>query len=296
MLKILVLGASGLLGHKLMQILSEDFDTVGTIRAREERLETLIPASRLIQGVSAEDFAGVRKAIETQRPDVVINSIGIIKQLPEASDPIKSIEVNALFPHRVAALCKQMRARFLQISTDCVFSGGKGDYTEDDPADCRDLYGLSKLMGEVDTESSLTIRTSIIGQHILDGPSLIQWFLRQDGAVPGFTKAMFSGLPTVYLCRTLKSLISNHPDLCGILHVSADPISKFDLLSLVKEAYSLSVEIVPDDSVACDRSLNSKRFRQATGIVFPGWPEMIEQMFLDGKTYSELQQRYLIAH
>jgi dTDP-4-dehydrorhamnose reductase len=286
-MKLLILGASGLLGHKLMQVFSKDFETTGTVRTKNARIEELNPSSHFISGVIAENFDSVSDAVVKQRPDAVINCIGIVKQLPEAKDPIQSIEVNSLFPHRVAALSQEIGARFFHISTDCVFSGTKGDYTEDDVADARDLYGLSKLLGDVTRDGCLTLRTSIIGEHILPGYSLIEWFMKQSGKkVSGYTNAIYTGLPTVCLAEVIREVLLSHPKLSGLYHVSSSPISKFELLELVKKVYSLDVEIARDASLVCDRSLNSERFLAATGIKIPTWPEMIDRMFADGSMYS----------
>jgi dTDP-4-dehydrorhamnose reductase len=212
------------------------------------------------------------------RPKVVINCVGLIKQLAEASDPLRSIPVNALLPHRLARLCDVSGARLVHISTDCVFSGEKGGYTESDLSDARDLYGVSKYLGEVHYPDSITLRTSIIGHALNSFNGLIDWFLGQQGQCTGFTQALFTGLPAVVLAQIVRDVIIPDSGLHGLYHVGADPIAKFDLLKLVAEVYGKSIEITPDDSLQIDRSLNAGRFRAATGYVVPEWPELVRIM------------------
>jgi dTDP-4-dehydrorhamnose reductase len=211
-------------------------------------------------------------------PDVVINCIGLVKQLAEADDPLIAIPINSLLPHRLARLCELAGARLVHMSTDCVFSGEKGMYTEADAADAKDLYGRSKYLGEVDYPHAITLRTSIIG-HELDGArSLIGWFLAQEGSVKGYRRAIFSGLPTVEIARVIRDHVISHPDLHGIYHVSAEPINKFDLLTLVAQTYGKAIDISADDQLVIDRSLDSTRFRQATGFKPKPWPELVRSM------------------
>jgi dTDP-4-dehydrorhamnose reductase len=211
-------------------------------------------------------------------PDVVINCIGLVKQLAEADAPLIAIPINSLLPHRLARLCELAGARLVHMSTDCVFSGEKGMYTEADAADAKDLYGRSKYLGEVDYPHAITLRTSIIG-HELDGArSLIGWFLAQEGSVKGYRRAIFSGLPTVEIARVIRDHVISHPDLHGIYHVSAEPINKFDLLTLVAQTYGKAIDISADDQLVIDRSLDSTRFRQATGFKPKPWPELVRSM------------------
>jgi dTDP-4-dehydrorhamnose reductase len=224
------------------------------------------------------------------RPQVVINCIGIVKQLPAAKDSLQSILVNALFPHRLARLCQAIGARLIHFSTDCVFSGRRGGYVEDDVADADDLYGRTKFLGEVSYDGCLTLRTSMIGRELATSHGLIEWFLSQEGkTIRGYTRAIFSGLSTSALSDVIAHIVAHHPGLQGVYHVGAEPISKFELLSLVKQVYGLNVQIVPDEEVICDRSLNADRFRRVTGFVPPTWPNMIEHIYQDATPYAELR-------
>ena len=294
-MRALVLGGSGMLGHKLSQVLSEGLEVYATVRGDETEYAThpILGKLRLVGSVCAERSESVERTLERVRPDVVVNCIGIVKQRPAAQDPVASITVNALFPHHLAQMCTQRGVRLIHVSTDCVFSGRKGNYTEQDTPDAEDLYGRTKLLGEVMGDGCLTLRTSMIGRELGRSYGLLEWFLQQEGwTVRGFTRSVFSGFTTLALARIVERIITEHTELTGLWHVAADPISKFDLLTLVKRVYGLQIEIEPDPSLVCDRSLNGTRFRVATGFEPPSWPEMIEQMYRDATPYAEFRRSH----
>ena len=286
--RVLILGGTGMLGHKLWQILSPRMDTHVTVRTSEPGV-ALLDGERTLPNVSAEDFDTVAQAVAAVEPDVVVNCIGIVKQVREAQDPLASIAINSLFPHRVAQLCSAQGARLIHVSTDCVFSGRTGGYAESDIPDPVDLYGRSKLLGEVADGDGLTIRTSIIGRELSGARGLLEWFLGQQGSVRGFQRAIFSGLTTQALARVVASVTADHPTLTGIRHVAAQPISKFDLLALLRDAYRLDVEIVADVEVAIDRSLDGTAFEQDTGWHADPWPDMVADLAADETPYERLR-------
>lgn len=278
---ILVLGASGMLGHAVLRFFSQSpgYQVWGS--ARSWGVPSQLPSvvrERIVCGVDVENTDSLIKLFAVARPDVVINCIGLVKQLLQADDPLAAIPINALLPHRLAGLCEMVRARLVHISTDCVFAGTKGRYREADESDARDLYGRSKYLGEVDYPHAVTLRTSIIGHELNSAHSLVGWFLAQQGSVRGFTQAIFSGLPTVELARVIRDFVIPNPELTGTYHVSAEPISKFELLSLVANVYGKNIAITPDDKLVIDRSLDSSRFRQTTGYAPPSWPDLVAQM------------------
>jgi dTDP-4-dehydrorhamnose reductase len=236
---------------------------------------------RVFSPLRADDFTSVQKVLLKYKPDIVINCIGVIKQLPAAKDHLQCIEINALFPHRLAKVCEEIGARLIHISTDCVFSGKKGMYTEDDFPDCDDLYGRTKLLGEVDYPHAVTLRTSIIGHELKSNVSLVDWFLSQEGKVKGYTKAIYTGFPTVELARIITDYVIPNRELAGLYHVSSDPISKYDLLRLVVKQYNKKIKIEPDGDFFCDRSLDSSRFRATTGYRPPSWEELVTLMHDD---------------
>lgn len=292
-MKVLILGGGGMLGHKLWQLCHQRFDTFVTFRqsASAYARYNLFDEAHSIGNVAADHFDSVTKAFAVVRPEVVVNCIGIVKQDAAAKDPVQSISINSLFPHRLAELCRATDARLIHLSTDCVFSGRAGNYSEADRTDAEDLYGRTKLLGEVAGKNCLTIRTSMIGRELAGSHGLVEWFLSQEGkTVKGFRRAVFSGFTTQALSETIAWIIEAQPELEGVWHVAAEPINKFDLLSLIKERGQLSIEIEPDDAFFCDRSLNAARFRQATGFVPPAWSDMISHLFQDSTPYKELRR------
>lgn len=279
--KVLILGATGMLGHTLITQLSkkDDLNVFATVRAHgclEGISEPL--REKIIANVDADKPDSILKALAEVKPDVVINCIGIIKQLEAAKDPLASITINALFPHRLALACNAAGCRLIHISTDCVFSGTKGNYTEEDFSDAIDLYGRTKFLGEVDYPHCVTLRTSIIGHELKGCYSLIDWFLAQEGRVNGYTGAIYTGFPTVEMARIIAEYVIPNHSLNGLYHVSSEPISKFELLRLVAEIYGKRIEIAPFDDFRCDRSLNSYRFKTITGYTPPTWRGMLNAM------------------
>jgi dTDP-4-dehydrorhamnose reductase len=292
MVRVLILGGSGMLGHKLYQVCAERFEVYTTFRqsAKVCKQNELFDQSRVISNVSTDNIDNVVKAFAKVQPSVVVNCIGVVKQDIAALDPLTSISINALFPHRLAVMCRAANARLIHLSTDCVFSGRKGNYVEEDPSDAEDIYGKTKYLGEVTGPGCLTLRTSMIGRELRGCHGLLEWFLSQQGkTVRGFSRAIFSGFTTRALSEIIASIIADHPALEGRWHVAAEPISKFKLLKLIKEKGGLDVQIEPDDAFSCDRSLDGTRFRNATSFVPPTWSDMISGLFKDTTPYTELR-------
>lgn len=290
-MNILIFGATGMLGHAIYSVLSQDnhFNVYGTVRS--DAGKQFIPRNlqqNLISNIDIDDDRCLERAFNISKPDVVINCVGIIKQLTEANTPLVAIPINSLLPHKLERLSKAHNARLILMSTDCVFSGAKGGYIETDFPDCHDLYGRSKLLGEiVDKENVLTIRTSIIGHELRGCNSLVNWFLSQNQAVQGFTQAIFSGLPTNELAVVIKDCILNWPSLHGLIHISAKPISKYDLLRLIAAIYKKDIGIESSDITRIDRSLNHEHFSQLTGYQPKEWPELIRSMHQFHEQYQK---------
>jgi len=285
---VLVLGATGMLGHKLVQCLSRTRSVVATIR-RAEPVPGLdrLAGVRLTYAVEAENMASIKNAIDDARPAAVVNCIGIIKQLDEAKDPIASIEVNALFPHRLARMTSERGIRLIHFSTDCVFSGKTGNYKEEDYADAYDLYGRTKYLGEVSGRGCLTLRSSIVGHELRGHRSLLDWFLSQKGRqVKGYGRAIYSGLTTIAMADVVGRILDEWGDLDGVWQVSSESISKFELLCLVNSLYGLGVNIERDEGFVCDRGLDSTRFRNRTGWRPPSWPAMIRDLHCDYSVHT----------
>lgn len=280
--KLLILGATGMLGSTLLRWFEQDseFEVFGSSRGASliAELQKRSPSIKFYSDIDVDSLDSLTRLFASVKPDIVVNCIGIVKQLATADDPLVAIPINSLLPHRLARLAQVSNARLVHMSTDCVFSGIKGDYSEDDNPDASDLYGRSKLMGEVDYPNAITLRTSIIGHELSGARSLISWFLSQNGTVKGYKNAVFSGLPTVEIARIIRNFVIPNPHLHGLYHLSADPINKFDLLSLVAKIYGKRIDIIPDENYVIDRSLNSDRLRRLTGFMPYSWDVMVNKM------------------
>lgn len=283
-MKILILGATGMLGYSLFSNLIEQanlsvFGTVRSIAGKELFFKD--SQQQLITNVDAYDISSLQHAIETVSPDVVINCVGLIKQHGISKQHIDAIKINALLPHDLANICDHIDAKLIHFSTDCVFTGDVGLYTEESLPDARDLYGKSKCLGEVSYGKHLTLRTSIIGHELTSAVSLVDWFLSQDESTMGFSKAIFSGLPTCYIAKLLINYILPNPEVAGLLHLSVDPIDKYTLLQMIAKQYQKKITIAESQEVVIDRSLNSDKFRQLTQFNPPSWSELVEFMYTD---------------
>lgn len=287
--RIVVIGANGMLGHKLFQVLSETFDVRALVRRPIDNVKAkaLIPDKKTV--VVSEMVCGdrLRAAVEELHPEVIINSAGIIKQSPASANISDLIQVNSVLPHKIAEIASQIGARVITISTDCVFSGSKGNYKESDEPDAADIYGRSKLLGELYDGHCLTIRTSVIGRELGTRNSLVEWFLaNRNGTVNGYKNAIYSGMPAVIFAEVIKQLLLRRIPLAGVYHLASSPISKFQLLQMLNDAYCLNVKIRPVDEPRIDRSLDGARFVEATGITLPGWNEMIRRMAEEDLIYQ----------
>jgi dTDP-4-dehydrorhamnose reductase len=278
-MKVLVLGAAGLLGNAMFRVLSENAtgDVYGTVRSTEVK-KFFAPqlGERLVLTEDLENHDHLVRLFDTIQPEIVVNCTALGKMV--SPDPLRSISIYALLPHRLAHLCRVGNVRLVHISSDGVFSGARGGYTENDFADARDLYGVSKILGEVREPHTITLRTSIIGHELQTRSGLLEWFLAQQGQCRCYARAIFSGFPTVVLAQIVRDVVLQRPALSGVYHVATKPISKCELLSLVAQQYKKAITIVPDDKVVVDRSLNADRFRAATGYVPPGWSELVRRM------------------
>ncbi len=280
-MNVLVLGATGMLGHVVYRALSAavGLHVRGTVRSQSLVRFPIQTRPRLEIVDNLEDGERLEHLFEQVRPNVVINCASVRKPAP--ADPMRSMAVLALLPQRLSHLCRRHGARLVQIGSDAVFAGSRGDYTEEDLPDANDTYGMAKLLGEVREPHAITLRTSIIGHELLGQGGLLEWFLAQTGPCRCYTRAIFSGFPTVVLARVIRDVILPRPDLHGVYHLATQPISKLELLRLVAQRYGKTTEIIADDSVAIDRSLNAAKFAAATGYAPPAWPELVDAMYAD---------------
>ncbi len=287
-MKILVLGGDGMLGHQVVESLRARHEIQATVRSgigAYSEIAKFLPEA-VHYGIDALDYPAVQRVVESVRPDAVINCLGIVKQRIEAKDSIVSLETNALLPHRLADTCAQVGARLVQPSTDCVFSGRQGNYRESDFPDADDLYGRSKLLGEVEGQDCITLRTSIIGLELSRRQGLVEWFLGQRGTIRGFRKAIYSGFTTLEMARIIEHLLESNPQRSGLYHVSSAPIDKYSLLTKLRDRLGRAIQIVPDDDFVCDRSLDSSRFQAEFAYTPPSWDTMIDEFA------SQIEERF----
>jgi dTDP-4-dehydrorhamnose reductase len=282
-----------MLGHKMFQRLRQDFpDTYCTLHgpadARPFDTVPLFHDSKVFDRIDVLQTARFYDLLRRLRPQFIVNCVGVIKQRPDAKSPVTGIRINALLPHELAEVSGEWGGRLIHFSTDCVFSGRRGRYTEEDVSDAEDLYGRTKFLGEVSRPNALTLRTSIIGRELTHHQSLLDWFISQNHkTVPGFTRAIYSGVTTLHLTEVVAALIADRSALHGLYQLASPPISKHDLLVLIKQAYRLDIDIVPDDRFMCDRSMSGARFDAATGHRCPSWPDMVAQLAADPTPYNE---------
>ena len=269
-----------MLGHQLFRIFASRHEVRVTLRQDLDVYahHNMFTVENAYPGVDVRSLEQLIEVMADFRPDAVINAVGIVKQRATAKESIPSLEINALLPHRLAVLCKGGGARLIHLSTDCVFSGKTGNYREPDASDAEDLYGRTKFLGEVHDSNCLTLRTSIIGRELSHRKSLLEWFLAQTGTVRGFRNAIYTGFTTLEMGRIIEGMLLDHPKASGVYQVSSDPINKYELLLLFREILGQQVEIIPDDSFYCDRSLDSSRFRSEFNYTPPSWPAMIEEL------------------
>jgi dTDP-4-dehydrorhamnose reductase len=297
MARIAILGANGMLGHVACRELSSSHEVIAMIRRTDAgHLKPILRANEIITGVDALDRR-LETVLRSVAPQIVVNCVGLVKQRPEARDTMLAIEINALLPHRLARACDEIGAKLVHLSTDCVFSGKRGGYPETDVPDPVDTYGRSKLLGEVTAPPHLTLRTSMIGPQLEGEEGLVAWFLAQRGrAIKGYTRAIFSGLTTLALSRVIGEILERHPTLSGLYHLAAEPISKYDLLTGLAARFDWRDPIEPVDSPAIDRSLDGRRFVEATGIKVPSWNEMLDELAAELADTGLVDSGLAVAH
>lgn len=291
-MRILIIGGNGMLGHTLLGVMGRYFDTRATLRNPRDTYphQGLFSFTNTIEGIqlgSPGNFNFLVSQIIAWKPEIIVNAAGVVKQRPDADDAVKSIEINSLLPHQLAKAARLVDAKLIHFSTDCIFAGTKGMYREDDLPDATDLYGRSKLLGEVSGARCLTLRTSLVGRELArKGGSLFEWFLSQKDSVRGFPNAIFSGYTTFEIARIVFKLITEHPDAEGVWHLASQPISKYHLLLLVKQRLSLPIDIIRNDSIQINRSLDGSLFQNTFKYTPPDWATMIDDYF----TFLEEEQ------
>ena len=273
-----------MLGHKAFNHFSKssDFETFGTLRNSSDVKKFFFKSDNIesiFSNIDVLNINSVFELIEKTNPDIILNCVGVIKQIKESKNPLLSIEINSLFPHKVANFIKNSKTRLIHISTDCVFSGEKGNYIESDYSDAKDLYGKTKYLGElVNYSNCVTLRTSIIGPELKTKLSLLEWFLSQKISVNGFVNAIYSGLTTMELIKVIETYIIPQNDKYGLYHVSSEPISKHNLLAEIAREFNFDIKILRSEEFFNNKSLNSQKFTNDFGYQKKSWNKMILEM------------------
>lgn len=292
-MRILVFGSGGMIGHKLTQVFAQRAEVWATVRSAPQVVShfTGVPTSRLINSLDATDPGQVAESLDRARPDVVVNAVGLIKQSPQISDGLLTQRLNVELPHQLSRECVKRGVRLVHFSTDCVFSGRTGNYSEVDTPDADDAYGRSKAKGEVLGPGALVIRTSTVGREITGFHGLLEWFLSHPpGAVPGYSRAIWSGFPSVTLANLVLDILESQPDLTGLYNLASLPVNKFQLLSWLSEAFGGAWQVQQLPEPELDRSLDGSRLVAATGIAIPSWPQMIDDLLHDSMRHDKLRK------
>lgn len=288
-MRVLVLGASGMIGSAIFHVLSQskDLEVWGSIRnVEQKRFFSLKQQKHLVRNADLLDQEQLVRLLDDLKPKVVINCVGLTKHHKEAEDVLLAVPLNTLLPHRLAEMCSLIDARLIHISTDCIFSGERGNYLENDLSDATDIYGKSKYLGELITyPNAVTLRTSTIGHEFQSRYGLLEWFLSQKQQCTGFSRAIFSGLPNTVFAEIIRDYVIPRPELQGLYHVGATPINKYHLLELIATEYEKEINILRDDKFIIDRSLNVNRFNKQTGYSAPSWQELIQNMHQTSKAF-----------
>lgn len=291
-MKVLILGVSGLIGHKLLQELSVDHEVFGTLHKTKDHYNNLelFSGSTIIEGIDVLKFEKLTGVLQAIDPDVVLNCVGITKRKIRQNNTLEVIETNASFPHKLAKWAKNNNKRVIHFSTDCVFNGKEGDYTEESLTTAEDLYGRTKALGEIRYGHTLTIRSSFIGQELFDRTELLDWVLAQDGKqIKGFKNALYSGVSTNFMAKTVNDIINNHTQLSSLYHLALEvPISKYDLICLAKKAFGLNIDITPETDYVHRPTLNAAKLKNEIGVKVPSWEEMMEELAKNKNFYKSL--------
>jgi|TARA_B100001971_G_C18153881_1_gene517396 dTDP-4-dehydrorhamnose reductase len=291
-MKILILGADGMLGHKLFQMLGTDYsETYGTVAEKtSDPLLSLIPyfqTNKVIYEMNAMDFGRLKKIIEQVKPDCVINCLRVATHSSQKVPSVLNIKVNALLPHHLAKMTAEQGTRLIHFSSDCVFDGKRGMYSEEDTTNATHIYGQTRLLGEVCADNTLVLRGSVIGRELTGHSSLLDWFLRQQGGeINGFSRAIYSGLSSIETVRVVRMILKKNFQLTGLYNIASEPINKYNLLQLAKKSFGVDVIIQKEDNFTVDRSLNAEKFKAATKYIFPSWPKMMKELAKENEQYN----------
>jgi len=279
-MKVYILGISGMLGSRIFLEFQKKkgFDVRGCLRGNLNPF--IIKYKKKINvRIDAKNIKKISSILKSFKPDYVINCIGYIKQKISTNTNDRDIFfVNSIFPHEIYKITKLINSRFIHFSTDCVFDGKKGNYKETASSNVKDIYGISKFLGEVKYSKSLTIRTSIIGHEFYSKKGLLEWFLNQSKLCYGYSRVFFSGLTTLEISNFVYFYIKKNIKIHGLIHLSSKKISKLNLLKKIAKIYNKKIVIKKDSSKKIDRSLNCSFIKKRISYKVPNWDVMIREM------------------
>jgi len=291
-MKILILGGDGMIGHKMVQVLSNfNYEIIVSIREQRELTKHCFSSKAK---VFFNDFLkeNVLTFLDRVNPDVIINAIGITIRRGVNDNASNCIYINSYFPHQLANWVGIHNKRLIHFSTDCVFSGSEGSYSENSTPNALDYYGKTKGLGEVFSKNALTIRSSMIGPELFNKTELFEWVINnKEKEINGFSRVMYSGVTTIYMASFLADLIENHKNLNGIYNIASKPISKFELLHLINENFNLGLFINKDQSIISNKTLDPSKIDNELGIKSPSWNELIIELKKDYMHFIDLYKR-----
>ena len=292
-MRVLILGVSGLIGHKILQEFTSYFEVFGTLHKSKNFYNNikLFSGNNIIENIDVSEYEIVNGVINAINPDVVLNCVGITKRKDEINNSIKALTVNSVFPHQLANWAQNSGKKVIHFSTDCVFDGKTGNYNETSLTTAEDMYGRTKALGELKYERTLTIRSSFIGQELFGKTELLEWFLSQNGKqIKGFRNTFYSGVSTIFMAHVIRDIILNFPDLSGLYNLAPEkPISKFDLLSIAKTAFNVKVDIIPEDEHAHLPTLDGSKLRTKMNLVVPSWQSMMNELSSNRDYYLNIR-------
>ena len=285
-MRILILGADGMIGHKIAQSL-EDFELILASRKSISLKSIGIIKGKMVLHNLITDSLDL--LLDSTTPDIIINCAGITTRRGVEDNIVNTGLLNSELPHKLDSWANLNSKKLIHFSTDCVFSGNRGNYLDNDFADADDIYGKSKALGEVDSPNTLTLRCSMIGRELYNFTELFEWLLKnKNKKIEGYSNTFYSGITTVRMGIILNQILKKNLNLSGIYNISSTPISKFDLLIKLSNAFNLNVEVKQNTNNKSNKVLISEKFTEITGIYPPNWDDLISEFKEDCEKYKSL--------
>lgn len=279
-MRVLILGADGMIGHKMAQTFAKyPIDLGLNSRYNSKFIRKIFPKASIFE--YDLNKKKIEQLLNYYNPEFIINAVGITIRRGACGDQ-KTNYINAILPREIDTWCMSNNKKQIHFSTDCVFSGKKGNYSDFDLTDADDSYGKTKGLGEINSDNTLTIRSSMIGRELFNNTELLEWVVKhKNQKINGFDNAVYSGVTTLWMSKTVYKIIKNLPKLSGIWNVSSRPISKYELIKKINDQFMLNIDIVRDSSFYSNKSLNSNRFFSETNFEIPNWDDMLSELYRD---------------